>query len=283
MRRALPLKVQAGGGLRTAEQIQRLLDGRHRARGGRQPRSAKPHPHPRWLQRFGADRVVFALDVRVEQGVARVDTAGWQGGATMPLNHLLDAYADTALRPILCTDISRDGMLQGPNVELYRSLRAASLLWSCWRRAAWGAGRPRRPASLQVAGAIVGKALYEGRFTLAQALAVAASRRIIPCLDVKDGVVVKGVRFREHQVLGDVLELAQRYRDEGADELVFYDITASVEGRTVRRTGSLAPRAPWTFPSAWPAASAAWPTRSGCSTPAPTRSRSTRPRWNAPS
>ena len=59
------------------------------------------------------------------------------------------------------------------------------------------------------------------------------TRRIIPCLDVKDGVVVKGVRFREHQVLGDILPMAQRYRDDGADELVFYDITASVEGRTV--------------------------------------------------
>ncbi len=59
------------------------------------------------------------------------------------------------------------------------------------------------------------------------------ARRIVPCLDVKDGVVVKGVRFREHQVLGDVLELAQRYRDDGADELVFYDITASTERRTV--------------------------------------------------
>lgn len=59
------------------------------------------------------------------------------------------------------------------------------------------------------------------------------TRRIIPCLDVKDGVVVKGVRFREHRVLGDILELAQSYRDDGADELVFYDITASVEDRTV--------------------------------------------------
>lgn len=57
--------------------------------------------------------------------------------------------------------------------------------------------------------------------------------RIIPCLDVKDGVVVKGVRFRDHKVLGDILDLALRYRDEGADELVFYDITASVENRVV--------------------------------------------------
>lgn len=59
------------------------------------------------------------------------------------------------------------------------------------------------------------------------------SKRIIPCLDVKDGQVVKGVKFKNHVVLGDVLEMAQRYRDQGADELVFYDITASAEGRSV--------------------------------------------------
>jgi len=52
---------------------------------------------------------------------------------------------------------------------------------------------------------------------------------------VRDGVVVKGVRFRDHRVVGDILELARRYRDEGADELVFYDITASPEGRSVAR------------------------------------------------
>ena len=61
------------------------------------------------------------------------------------------------------------------------------------------------------------------------------SRRIIPCLDVRDGQVVKGVRFRDHVVMGEIVELALRYRDEGADELVFYDITASPEGRSVDR------------------------------------------------
>ncbi|NCF62835.1 MAG: imidazole glycerol phosphate synthase subunit HisF [Gammaproteobacteria bacterium] len=59
------------------------------------------------------------------------------------------------------------------------------------------------------------------------------ARRIIPCLDVRDGQVVKGVQFRNHRVMGDIIELAARYRDEGADELVFYDITASPEGRSV--------------------------------------------------
>jgi len=61
------------------------------------------------------------------------------------------------------------------------------------------------------------------------------TRRIIPCLDVKDGQVVKGVRFRDHVVMGGIEELAVRYRDAGADELVFYDITASPQGRAVDR------------------------------------------------
>lgn len=61
------------------------------------------------------------------------------------------------------------------------------------------------------------------------------NRRLIPCLDVRDGRVVKGVRFRDHVDMGDIVELALRYRDAGADELVFYDIAASPEGRSVDR------------------------------------------------
>ncbi|AHB99240.1 hypothetical protein M973_06640 [Francisella orientalis LADL 07-285A] len=53
------------------------------------------------------------------------------------------------------------------------------------------------------------------------------TKRIIPCLDVKDGVVVKGVKFRNHRIIGDIIELAQKYSDAGAGELVFYDIGAS--------------------------------------------------------
>jgi cyclase len=52
---------------------------------------------------------------------------------------------------------------------------------------------------------------------------------------VRDGVVVKGVQFRDHRVVGDIIELAERYCVEGADELVFYDITASPDGRSVDR------------------------------------------------
>ena len=59
--------------------------------------------------------------------------------------------------------------------------------------------------------------------------------RIIPCLDVKAGRVVKGVRFQDHRDAGDPVELAAFYDREGADELVFYDITASHEERSIMR------------------------------------------------
>ena len=59
------------------------------------------------------------------------------------------------------------------------------------------------------------------------------TKRIIPCLDIRDGRVVKGVNFKGVQDVEDPVTLARRYNDAGADELVFYDITASVEGRSL--------------------------------------------------
>ena len=65
---------------------------------------------------------------------------------------------------------------------------------------------------------------------------MALAKRIVPCLDVKDGRVVKGVRFEGLRDAGDPVELAERYRDEGADEIVFLDITASLEKRSTLRS-----------------------------------------------
>ncbi len=59
------------------------------------------------------------------------------------------------------------------------------------------------------------------------------SKRIIPCLDVRDGQLTKGIKFENNIDLGDPVAAAKRYYDEGADEIVFYDITASAEGRGI--------------------------------------------------
>ena len=61
------------------------------------------------------------------------------------------------------------------------------------------------------------------------------TKRIIPCLDVKEDKVVKGVEFKNHKIVGSILDLAEKYSDDGADELVFYDISASTKGAIVNR------------------------------------------------
>src|SRR2546423_11477515 len=106
--------------------------------------------------------------------------------------------------------------------------RLAGFGWraQCGRSA--GAGPDRRRRRRERQGAV-------GRADHTRGAAAILARRIIACLDVRAGQVVKGVRFRDHRVVGDVMELAARYRDEGADELVFYDITASPQGRSVDR------------------------------------------------
>ena len=60
------------------------------------------------------------------------------------------------------------------------------------------------------------------------------AKRIIPCLDVKDGKVVKGVKFDNHEIVGDIIDLASQYSNDGADELVFYDISASTKNEVVK-------------------------------------------------
>ena len=100
------------------------------------------------------------------------------------------------------------------------------------------------------------------------------TKRIIPCLDVKDGRVVKGVNFAGLQDVSSPVELAEYYTRSGADELVFYDITASAEGRglfpdILRRTASRV------FIPLTVAASIPWRILTGCSSAGRTRSAST--------
>ena len=61
------------------------------------------------------------------------------------------------------------------------------------------------------------------------------TKRIIPCLDVKNNKVVKGIQFKNHQIVGSIMNLAKKYSNDGADELVFYDISASTEGSIVNK------------------------------------------------
>lgn len=167
------LKVQAGGGIRDEETIDRLLNaGVARVVIGSLAVS-DPARVKQWLKKFGPESVVLALDVRLTDDGPELLAHGWQSGSRCFLWDLLGVYgADTGLRHVLCTDVSRDGMLGGSNVELYQMLRARrpdlNLL------ASGGVGGMTDLDALYeagVSGVIVGKALYEGRVDLRAAVA----------------------------------------------------------------------------------------------------------------
>ena len=176
-----------------------------------------------------------STSVTTRSGVPRVLTRGWTKESKLSLWEAIDTYLPHGLKHVLCTDVELDGALQGPAVALYPGIHqalsatcTAGLGWRAQRGRSARAGRRRQRRRHQRQGLVRGNDQSIGVTTI-------LAKRIIPCLDVRDGQVVKGIRFRDHQIVGDILVLAERYRDEGADEVVFYDITASPEGRSVDR------------------------------------------------
>jgi phosphoribosylformimino-5-aminoimidazole carboxamide ribotide isomerase len=167
------LCIQTGGGVRSAEDVHMLLyAGASRVVIG-SVAVRDPVLVCRWLERFGPERLVIALDSRRDaDGVWRLPVHGWTQSSGVELFGLLDTYAAANVRHVLCTDIQRDGMLSGPNIDLYTTLRgrfpALSIQASGGVRDVTDIERLRR---IGCAGAITGKALLDGALTLEGALA----------------------------------------------------------------------------------------------------------------
>lgn len=121
--RETPLAVQLGGGIRDTETIRGWLDiGVSRCVIGSAAVTA-PREVRGWLDSFGPDRLVLALDVRIDDGdIPRLTTHGWTKTSSMTLWDALDDYTGRGLRHVLCTDVSRDGAMTGPNVALYEQV-----------------------------------------------------------------------------------------------------------------------------------------------------------------
>jgi phosphoribosylformimino-5-aminoimidazole carboxamide ribotide isomerase len=161
------VKLQVGGGVRTAVVIEDLLErGVERVVIG-SAAVERPTEVLGWLARFGSERICLAFDVRLDgQGVARVRTHGWTQGGTLPLWEALQPFREHGLRHVLCTDIDQDGALTGPNLALYREAvrRCPELAWQ-----ASGGVRDASDlgalAGTGVAAAISGRALLEERMS----------------------------------------------------------------------------------------------------------------------
>lgn len=159
------LRIQSGGGLRSSQAVRSLLAaGVGRAVIG-SVAVTSPGEVAEWFSEFGAERIVLALDVRIDAGgTPNVATHGWREQSGLSLWEMVRRYLDAGLRHVLCTDVSRDGALAGPNLALYREAvdRFPELAW----QASGGvrdAADLRALARIGVAAAVSGKALIEGR------------------------------------------------------------------------------------------------------------------------
>jgi phosphoribosylformimino-5-aminoimidazole carboxamide ribotide isomerase len=162
------IRIQLGGGLRTRALINDALQaGVSRAVIG-SAAVEDPQLLRDCISAYGVDRVCLAIDVRVDaSGIPRVRTRGWVQEHALSLWELLQSFADTELRHVLCTDIERDGALAGPGFDLYAEAqrRFPAIAWQA-------SGGIRSAADLQrldsmgLAAAISGKALLEGRISM---------------------------------------------------------------------------------------------------------------------
>jgi imidazole glycerol-phosphate synthase subunit HisF len=249
-------EVQVGGGARDLQAIERRLDAGAAAVVIGTMLFADAAAARAAVDLFGAGRLIAALDVDGQE----VKTHGWRQGSGRDLAAAMRWIDELGIRRVLMTDIARDGMAAGPNVALYAE----------WKRrfphleltASGGVRNESDLAELETAGCdavVVGKALLEGSVPLDACSRYDAPHRnapsgagdcpnfrvsengtvplgglavrVIPCLDVTEGRVVKGTNFQNLRDAGDPVELARRYCDEGADELVFLDITATSDRR----------------------------------------------------
>ncbi len=165
--------IQTGGGIRSEQDVAEFLEaGADRVVIGSLA-IKEPEMVSTWIQNFGPDKIVLALDVALgEKGQKWLPTHAWQKGGQVLLEDVLDQYLAAKVQHILCTDINRDGTLQGSNYKLYAELQEKypQLTW----QASGGIGSLQdiaRVAQTGVAGIIVGKALLAKKFTLKEAQA----------------------------------------------------------------------------------------------------------------
>ena len=167
------MRFQSGGGVRTKADVQGLLNaGVERVVIGSLA-VTQPELVEAWMQEFGPEHIVLALDINIdEQGNKFVATHGWQKDSGVSIETLIKRYSKVGLQHVLCTDISRDGTLQGANDSLYSDVakQFPDIQW----QASGGIGNLKDIEVLKptnVAGVILGRALLEGKFTVKEAIA----------------------------------------------------------------------------------------------------------------
>lgn len=224
----IDIPIQVGGGIRNFQDAQKYLKaGIDRIILGS---SAIQNPQliKKLINEFGPQRIIIATDIKNN----KIAIEGWTKSSNQSISNFLQNLKQLNASQVLVTDISKDGTLEGPNLPLIQKIIKSGFQVF----AAGGISNIKDLQNLKSIGvkaAITGKAYYEGRINLSTAkkLNTDLAKRVIPCLDVANGQVVKGINFKNLKVTGDPVELGQKYSEQSADELVFLDITATNQKR----------------------------------------------------
>lgn len=157
------LVVDFGGGIKSEADLEKVFDaGAAMATAGSIAATDRETVYS-WIERYGADRLVLGADVRE----GKISINGWQEDSDIDLMTFLEDYLSRGIRNVLCTDISKDGMLQGPNIDLYRSIMER--FPQCHLIASGGVSSNDDIKALDGAGipaVVFGKAFYEGRIKI---------------------------------------------------------------------------------------------------------------------
>jgi len=165
---AVEIPVQVGGGIRSLDTARILLEqGADRVVVGTAA-AERPEALIAWIGELGAERLVVGVDARN----ARVATHGWRNVTDLDVESFCRVLAKAGVLRVLYTDVGRDGMLNGPDLEGTRAV--ARILGVLASGGVSSVAHLRALAEAGAEGAIIGTALYAGRLTLADALAVAA-------------------------------------------------------------------------------------------------------------
>lgn len=235
MAKNVGLPLQVGGGIRSYQTAKSYLENGIQSILLSTAAAENPKLIERLIKAFGDDRIIVAADIK--NGRLAID--GWTKSSGKSVKATIALLKKLTVKKVLVTDVSKDGRLGGPNFALTKRFIDADFQTI----ASGGVSRlsdVEEFNKLGAWGAVVGKAAYEGRINLGRAQAAVGYRnslakRVIPCLDVKAGRVVKGINFKQLRDAGDPVELGRRYSRSGADELVFLDIAATLEERKTFR------------------------------------------------
>ncbi len=159
------LTVDFGGGIKTDDDLEAALDaGAHMVTVG-STAVTEPQRMEAWLEKYGPERLILGADVRA----GKVSINGWREDSALDLIPFLKDYARKGVRHVLCTEISRDGTLRGPDIDLYR--RVLKALPSLHLIASGGVGGNddiRRLDEAGIPAVVFGKAFYEGKINVSE-------------------------------------------------------------------------------------------------------------------